>query len=249
MTCNRVKTMTRDQFVKEVRRRQKHRPDYRLRERFVEDHGFGSFNDAEILTMLLSYSSGSCDNASLADSLLDNFGSLKAVLEARPEQLMMVKGMNLNKAGLISLAVPLAKAWIGSVNEELIKLSNNAEACDYCRKLLMGERVECFYVIALNARCKVIGQRRISTGTIAEVNAYPRLIMETALNYNANSVLFCHNHPGGTKYPSPADVKSTIKVQKILSEVGIILMDHIVVTGDYAYSMMLHGDISYRIRT
>ena len=51
MTCNRVKKMTRDQFMKEARRRQKCRPDYRLRERFVEDHGLGSFNDAEILTM------------------------------------------------------------------------------------------------------------------------------------------------------------------------------------------------------
>ena len=248
MTCNSERIITSEQFMKEVQKRQSKRTDCRLRERFVEDHGFGSFNDAEILTMLLSYSAGSCDNARLADSLLDSFGSLKGVLEARPEQLMAVEGMNSNKARLISLAIPLAKAWIGRANEELIKLSNNVEACDYCRKLLMGERVEIFFVIALNAQNRVIGRRKISTGSIGEVNAYPRLIMETALNYNASSVILCHNHPGGTDNPSSADISTTKTVQQLLQGVGIDVLDHIIVAGEKTYSMIQHRDISYCYR-
>ena len=102
--------------------------------------------------------------------------------------------------------------------------------------LLAGERLENFYVIALNAKCNVLGQRRISMGSLSEVSAYPRLVMETALNYNAHSILLCHNHPGGTCAPSPEDISSTLQLQRLLNGVGILVLDHIIVAGDKTYS-------------
>ena len=116
------------------------------------------------------------------------------------------------------------------------------------KSLLMGERTERFYVIALNAQCKVTGRRKISEGSLSEVSAYPRLVLETALNYNAHSVLLCHNHPGGTCAPSPEDLASTLQLQRLLNGVGILLLDHIIVANDSTYSMVQHGDIDYRIR-
>ena len=82
--------------------------------------------------------------------------------------------------------------------------------------LLMGERTERFYVISLNAQCKVLGVKKISEGSLSEVSAYPRMVAEAALNYNAHSVLLCHNHPGGTCCPSPEDIQSTIQLQRML---------------------------------
>ena len=72
--------------------------------------------------------------------------------------------------------------------------------------------------------------------------------METALNYNAHSVLLCHNHPGGTCAPSPEDISSTLQLQRLLNGVGILVLDHIIVAGSNTYSMIEHGDIDYRIR-
>ena len=103
-------------------------------------------------------------------------------------------------------------------------------------------------MVALNAQCKVIGKRRISTGSLSEVSAYPRLVMETALNYNAHSVLLSHNHPGGTCAPSPEDISSTVQLQKLLHGVGILVLDHIIVANDNTYSMVMHNDISYRMK-
>ncbi len=114
--------------------------------------------------------------------------------------------------------------------------------------LLAGERLENFHVVALNAKCNVLGQRRISTGSLSEVSAYPRLVMETALNYNAHSVLLCHNHPGGTCAPSPEDVASTLQLKQLLQGVGILVLDHIIVASGMTYSMIQHGDIDYRTR-
>jgi DNA repair protein RadC len=127
-------------------------------------------------------------------------------------------------------------------------IKNTREAEQYCLSLLAGRRTEAFYVVALSAKCKVLGARLISEGSLSEVSAYPRMVMETALNYNAHSVLLSHNHPGGTCAPSPEDIASTLQLQRLLNGVGIILLDHIIVANESTYSMIQHGDIDYRTK-
>ena len=56
----------------------------------MTEHSFEAFDDAEILSTVLSCAKGSRDTDSLVNSLFHTFGSLKAILEARPEQLLSV---------------------------------------------------------------------------------------------------------------------------------------------------------------
>jgi DNA repair protein RadC len=221
----------------------------RLRDRFIQNKGFETFQDHEILELLLFYAHARGDTNGLAHELLNAFGSLKAVLEARPEQLMTVKGIGKEAAVLITMAVPLTKVWHRCALTLPDRIGNSRDAEHFCLSLLAGERTERFYVVSLNAQCNVLGQRKISEGSLTEVSAYPRMVMETALNYNAHSVLLCHNHPGGTCAPSVEDVTSTLQLQHLLASVGILLLDHIIVAGERTYSMVQHGDIDYRIRT
>ena len=220
----------------------------KLRERMEAERGFESFNADDILATLIGFTNPTDKAPRIAEALLDSFGSLKAVLEARPEQLLKVEGMNRTRASLISLMIPMARVWQRCANEIPDRIGNSREAEDYCKSLLIGERLENFYVIALNAKCSVLGARRISTGSLSEVSAYPRLVMETALNYNAHSVLLSHNHPGGTCAPSPEDISSTVQLQRLLNGVGILVLDHIIVAGDRTYSMIQHNDIDYRVK-
>ncbi len=235
-------------FISEEQKQDARRNTLRLRERLMTEHGFESFDDTEVLSTVLSYAKGTRDTAGLVSRLFDTFGSLKAILEARPEQLLSVEGMTLSRASMISLVVPLTRVWHRCVMAAPDRIGNSREAENYCLSLLAGARLENFYVIALNAKCNVLGQRRISTGSLSEVSAYPRLVMETALNYNAHSILLCHNHPGGTCAPSPEDIASTLQLQRLLNGVNILVLDHIIVAGDITYSMIQHGDIDYRTR-
>ena len=235
-------------FISEEQKRDNARQALRLRERLLAGDKLETFDDIEILSTVLSYAGGTKDTGAIVARLLDAFGSLKAVLEARPEQLLKVDGMTRTRASLLSLMVPMARVWQRCASEVPDRIGNSREAESYCQSLLIGERLENFYVIALNAKCSVLGARRISTGSLSEVSAYPRLVMETALNYNAHSILLTHNHPGGTCAPSPEDISSTIQLQKLLNGVGILVLDHIIVAGDRTYSMVQHGDIDYRIR-
>jgi DNA repair protein RadC len=89
----------------------------------------------------------------------------------------------------------------------------------------------------------VLGQRIVGEGSLNEVPAYPRLVVETALNYNANSILLCHNHPGGVALPSAEDIRVTRTLYTVLSQLSVRLVDHIIITGSTAYSMTEHNDI------
>ncbi len=220
----------------------------KMRDRFIQDKGFENFEDHQILELLLYYANARSDTNPLAHELLDQFGSLKGVLEARPEQLMQVKGVGKQAATLISMVVPLTRVWHRCALEEPLRIGNSREAENYCLSILAGERTERFYVVALNSRCCVLGRRKISEGSLSEVSAYPRMVMETALNYNAHSVLLCHNHPGGTCAPSAEDLSSTLQLQRLLGGGGILVLDHIIVAGNKTYSMIQHGDIDYRVR-
>ena len=220
----------------------------KLRDRFIREKGFENFEDHQILELLLFYANPRSDTNPIAHELLERFDNLKNVLEARPERLMTVKGVGDKAATLISMVVPLTRAYERYAMQDQRRVGNCRDAEHYCKSLLMGEQNERFYVICLNAQCQIVGKRRISEGSLSEVSAYPRSVVETSLNHNAHSVLLCHNHPGGTCAPSREDIASTTQLQRILGALNILLLDHIIVAGTQTYSMIQHGDIDYRVR-
>lgn len=213
---------------------------------FLREKSFENYSDAAVLELLFSTAGVRRDRQSIIENLFDTFGSFKGILEARPSQLLAVPGITKKTATLVSAIVPLAKVWERCCMDDAEHIGNSREAESFCKSLLMGERTERFYVICLNARCKVLGYKKISEGSLAEVSCYPRMVLETALTYNAHSVLLCHNHPGGSCCASPEDVSSTLQLQRLLKGVGILTLDHVVVAGDKTYSLVQHGDISYR---
>lgn len=206
------------------------------------------FDERDTIGFLLDMARCPGDREWLTEILLREFGSLKGVLEAREEQLRKIDGIGQRTASTIRMVISFVKLWERIMMEEPDRIGNSTEARMFCKSLLTGLRNEVFYVICLNAKCRVLGQRLISTGSLSEVNAYPRVVMETALNYNAHSVLLCHNHPGGTCGPSVEDIQSTQTLQRLLNGVGILVLDHIIVSENNCYSMIEHGDITYSRR-
>ena len=71
---------------------------------------------------------------------------------------------------------------------------------------------------------------------------------EAVLNFNAHSVFFCHNHPGGTCGPSPEDIATTLQLPRMLSSVDVLVLDHLIVAGSNTYSMAQHGDLEFGAR-
>ena len=198
--------------------------------------------EIERISAALQGIAGMKDPGPKAETILDIFGSFKAFIESDFSALSPVIGKP--AARKISAILPTFRAYCAALNEGET-IANRIQLENRCKSLLMGKRVEKFVVICVNARCQVIGERIISTGSVSEVSAYPRLVLETAINYNAHSVFLCHNHPGGTCAPSQADIASTETIKRALKMIDVCVLDHMIIAGDKGYSMSQHGDISF----
>lgn len=213
----------------------------RMRERFRKE-GLDGFADHEALELLLFYGRARGDVNPLAHTLIDHFGSLQGVLEAKPDQLMAVNGVGEETATLLSFVVSMFRRYNECLCRERKHLDTLRAAKQYCQALLAGWRTERLYVICMTGDHQVLGQRLIAEGTNSLMQVQPRTVVEAALNLNARAVVLCHNHPGGSNWPSAEDIASTEQINLVLKCIGVELLDHIIVAGNDAYSMGQHGD-------
>lgn len=214
----------------------------RMRDRFRKE-GLDGFADHEVLELLLFYGRARGDVNPLAHTLIDVFGSLQGVLEAKPDQLMAVPGVGEETATLLSLMLPAFRRYTACLCRKRRYFDTRDDVKRYCRSLLSGWRTERLYVIGLDAEHQLLGHRLIAEGSTGSVQVQPRLVAEAALNLNARAVILCHNHPGGSDWPSLQDQTITKHIQLVLKSLEIELLDHVIVAGEKAYSMDENGDL------
>ena len=89
-------------------------------------------------------------------------------------------------------------------------------------------------VVCLDAKGQMIGEKKISEGSVNMSLISPREIFLTALENRAVNILLVHNHPSGDPSPSQADRELTYNVKDTGEQIGIPLLDHIVI-GDNRY--------------
>ncbi len=88
--------------------------------------------------------------------------------------------------------------------------------------------VECFVVLLLNSRRKVLGHCLISTGTLDTILVHPREVFRPAVIGAAAAVILMHNHPSGDPTPSEADIKVTRDLVRGGQLLKIEVLDHVV---------------------
>ena len=64
-----------------------------------------------------------------------------------------------------------------------------------------------------------------------------------ALEVSGASIILVHNHTTEFSNPSKEDIKVTKRIQKVGSEMGIPLLDHVIISRGY-YVSCLHADTS-----
>ena len=82
----------------------------------------------------------------------------------------------------------------------------------------------------LNAHYKVIHDEIVSIGTVDANIVHPREVFRPALEYSAAAVILVHNHPSGVTEPSAADLAVTEQLVAAGAQLGIALVDHVIVT-------------------
>ena len=210
----------------------------RLKERFRKE-GLDHFNDINALELLLFYCIPRKDTNELAHELIDHFGSLCAVLDAKPQELKKVPGVGESTVTFLSLINQLERyRQVQRVEKE--EILETLEACGrYLLPKFIGLSNETVYLLCLDAKSKVLCCRKVGEGSVNSANVPIRRIVEIALDANASSVVLAHNHPGGLAIPSAEDIQTTQRVAQALKMVDVILADHIVVAENEFVSMVI----------
>lgn len=212
----------------------------RLRDRFCRS-GLEALADHEKLELLLTYAIPRKDTKPAAYALINRFGSLHAVLQADTEDLIHVEGIGPSAAVLISMMLPLFRAYRMSAEKETHCIRDTRQAVCCCEALLEGETVEKFYVICLNASLEKINTVLIAQGDVTEVRVYMRHLVSALTQCGAACAIIAHNHPGGIPQPSEADIRLTQNIETVLGGMEIRLLDHIIVGAKGSFSFQRAG--------
>lgn len=120
------------------------------------------------------------------------------------------------------------------------RLSSPYDAVDVMARVLKEMDREYMVVVNMNNRGQPLGYSVVSMGTLNSSIIGISEIFKTAVLSNAGSIMMMHNHPTGTLEalePSDADLDITRQVAYAGRLMGIKLVDHIIVSGDYTLSL------------
>ncbi|MEG0940960.1 MAG: DNA repair protein RadC [Oscillospiraceae bacterium] len=208
----------------------------RMKNRLLEQ-GLDTFDDHNVLELLLFFSVPRQDTNPIAHELLDHFGSLEAVFEAPAEELAKINGIGDNSVALLRLIPEVSRRYIMDKNKFDNIIDTTQKAGAFLVPRYMFERDEVVFVICLDAKCKIICCKELFRGVPNSAEVSIRKIAELALAKNATSVILSHNHTSGIAIPSIEDEFTTKRIKTALETMGITLTDHIIVAGDDYISM------------
>lgn len=210
----------------------------KVRERYYVS-GFEGMAPHNVLEMLLFFGIPYKDTNPIAHDLIDRFGSLSAVFEAKHADLMQIKGMTENAACLITMFLPLYKKYHQDLIKRFQRFSDVKETVEFLRNLFIDNcNVEQIYVLCFDAKKHLLTYRKISEGDISSSSLDFRKLASLVLETNSASVILAHNHPHGIAVPSYMDVQATKTVIRFLASLSVKVDDHIVITDDDFFSMV-----------
>lgn len=177
------------------------------------------------------------DVKQLSYDLINTFGSLEGVLNAKPYELMTVNGVGESTAVALSLANQFAKKVTVQRNKDITKFKSVDDCFDYCKNLFCNERNEKVYIVTLTASNTIINCYMVGEGSVNSSAVDMKAIITYVVKDNASSMLITHNHPGGSAHPSGEDASFTVRLKDTLESMSVNLFDHIIVAEDDAISL------------
>ena len=208
----------------------------RLMERLFQGTS-GELKDADLLELLLAYATPRRDVRGLTEELLRRFGTLQSVLDASTVELRFVPGLADHGAGMLKLVRELLfrVAEPPGLCREILEHPRQMER--YLLSRLGGVKDESLLLIFLDNQGVVLGEEVLGAGTVDQVVAFPRQVMQVALRHNATALLVVHNHPHGPPLPSVADREEAEGLRDVLRPFDITVKDCIVVGQNRCFSI------------
>ncbi|MEW7983901.1 MAG: JAB domain-containing protein [gamma proteobacterium symbiont of Phacoides pectinatus] len=191
--------------------------------------GPGALSDAELLAIFLCTGVKGRTAVDLARDLLTEYGTLSSLLAADRTRFCRSHGLGSAKYAQLQAALEMSRRHLRETLDRGQGLSDPGAVGRYLQSRLSGYPHEVFACLFLDNRHRVIQYEELFRGTIDRASVHPREVVRQALLHNAAAVILAHNHPSGVAEPSRADEQITRQLQQALLQIGVRVLDHIIV--------------------
>jgi len=203
----------------------------------MEMYGKERLSDAELFAIIFRAGTRKVNAVGLANQMLkrhNNGHPLVSLYQDSLLELQEISGIGKVKAAQVHAVLELSKRIAKQRRSDDIKITSANAVANLYMEELRHLRTECFKVIYLDTKNKVIADENISIGSLNASIVHPREVFKNAVKRSANSIIAMHNHPSGDPTPSKEDIDITKRISRAGELLGITLLDHIII-GDHRY--------------
>ena len=198
-------------------------------------NGMSYPSDVELVMMILGSGTQRMPIEFLAEKVL------AAIERTNPPtlvgELLKIEGIGSTKALAIAAALELGRRLN---RKPQAFLNNPADVVPFVQHYAL-QQVEHFICVSMNGAREIVNIHVAGVGAGNVACIRPGEIFCDPLKHHASAVVLCHNHPSGICAPSKHDVSTTESLVEAAALLGIVVLDHIILTKGGYYSFLEHG--------
>ncbi len=200
--------------------------------------GPDAMTESELLAIILRTGTREKNALQLAEEVLALAKypreGLLGLYDATLEDLMSIKGIGLVKAVKLKCLTELSMRFSRASAKQGLCFKKASTVADYFMEKLRHRTTECVVLISLDMKGQMLGEKKLSDGSVRMSLVSPREVFLEALRTKATNIILVHNHPSGDPSPSRADLEITKNIAEMGRKMDIPLLDHIII-GDNRY--------------
>jgi len=172
----------------------------------------------------------------LGRDTLKKYKSLRALSRQDAGELARNAGFGPAKAAAIAAAFELGRRADSENETPHPRFRSSADVASHFLPLTRGLKREVFRVIMLDSAHRIMGDKTITVGTLNLAIVHPREAFREAVLQSAAALVLMHNHPSGDPTPSEEDVRLTRQFVRAGEDLGIPVLDHVILGDGRHYS-------------
>ena len=205
------------------------------RERLAKE-GVEALSNQELLAILLRTGTRQASVFEIAQKVLSNLSSLTDLKKMTLQELQSLSGIGRVKAIELQAMIELGHRIHKHETIEMESILSSQKLAKKMQQELGHKKQEHLVALYLNTQNQIIHQQTIFIGSATRSIAEPREILHYAIKHMATSLILVHNHPSGAVAPSRNDDHVTKLVKDACDLMGIVLLDHLIVSHSSYFS-------------
>ena len=212
------------------------------RERLAKE-GVEALSNQELLAILLRTGTRQASVFEIAQKVLSNLSSLTDLKKMTLQELQSLSGIGRVKAIELQAMIELGHRIHKHETLEMESIISSQKLAKKMQQELGHKKQEHLVALYLNTQNQIIHQQTIFIGSATRSIAEPREILHYAIKHMATSLILVHNHPSGAVAPSRNDDHVTKLVKEACDLMGIVLLDHLIVSHSSYFSYREKTDL------